>query len=580
MTRTTIDVVYRAEETAKRFHRDPSYFRGIRGPVGSGKTVACIEETKRLAFSQLPNARGIRRTKPAIIRNTYGELKSTTIATWLEWFPAEVCPIVFDAPITGKFHNLLPDGTSIEMTALFIAMDLPAHSRKVRSLEISSLFLNEARYLSKDVVDAGIERVGRFPPKNDYGLERVIKFEQYGKIWSVTMQRLIYGSREGEYIEVCGGPRECFPSPWHVDVEAKTGYRHENEDEPYPIEVLKDYYQPGRVIRSPGGATRPCVIADTNSPDDSHWWYRFAEGELRDDEKMPKGWKFYSQPPALIKLPNGDYKPNPKAENVRNHSMGYGYYFNLIEGKTQDYIDVMILNKYGAIQDGKPVYGDMFNKDIHVSKNEMEPLPNEPLRLSFDFGRRPTCLVWQKTKKGQVRVLREYRGYDMGIVTFGKTILMPALKEDFPDNGISLRGNIADPTGKDTRGDTETRSALDELKRKFKIRARPARSNLIDKRIGAVENLLNTMISGQPMLLIDPRCRTLIAGLEGKYKFERIQLGGVERYKEIPLKDEYSDPQDCLQYIGLEVYQEDKGQAHPGSDRPRTGHRPASNTGY
>ena len=42
----------------KEFMKDSSFFRGIRGPVGSGKSVACCVEVFRRALIQEKNSDG------------------------------------------------------------------------------------------------------------------------------------------------------------------------------------------------------------------------------------------------------------------------------------------------------------------------------------------------------------------------------------------------------------------------------------------------------------------------------------------------------------------------------------------
>ena len=42
----------------KNFMKDDSFFRGIRGPVGSGKSVGCCVEVFRRALEQKPNEDG------------------------------------------------------------------------------------------------------------------------------------------------------------------------------------------------------------------------------------------------------------------------------------------------------------------------------------------------------------------------------------------------------------------------------------------------------------------------------------------------------------------------------------------
>ena len=48
-------------KVAKAFMKDSSFVRGLRGPVGSGKSVACCMEIMRRAVSQEPNASGVRK---------------------------------------------------------------------------------------------------------------------------------------------------------------------------------------------------------------------------------------------------------------------------------------------------------------------------------------------------------------------------------------------------------------------------------------------------------------------------------------------------------------------------------------
>ena len=45
-------------DTLKTFMKDDSFFRGLRGPVGSGKSVACCIEIFRRALLQKPNEDG------------------------------------------------------------------------------------------------------------------------------------------------------------------------------------------------------------------------------------------------------------------------------------------------------------------------------------------------------------------------------------------------------------------------------------------------------------------------------------------------------------------------------------------
>ena len=83
---------YDASPTSAAFHNDKHFVRGLRGPVGCGKSVACTVEIGNKSQEQKP-FNGIRRTRWAVIRNTYNELHTTTLKTWKDWFPEHICPI-------------------------------------------------------------------------------------------------------------------------------------------------------------------------------------------------------------------------------------------------------------------------------------------------------------------------------------------------------------------------------------------------------------------------------------------------------------------------------------------------------
>ncbi len=160
---------YVAEPTAAEFHADDSFVRGILGPIGSGKSVACVAEIISRIMRQAPDQTGARRSRWAVIRNTYPELTSTTIKTWMDWLPVGQCPITYGSPITGKLKAPLSDGTQIDAEILFLALNLPKDVKKLLSIELTGAWTNEARELNKTIIDTVTSRVGRFPAKMDGG---------------------------------------------------------------------------------------------------------------------------------------------------------------------------------------------------------------------------------------------------------------------------------------------------------------------------------------------------------------------------------------------------------------------------
>lgn len=167
---TGLNLDFSQSATTWSFLQDRSFVRGIRGPVGSGKSYACAAEIMLKAVQQKPSPLdGIKYSRFVIVRNSYPELKTTTIKTWLDLFPENVWgPMLWTPPITH--HLRLPargDAAGIDCEVIFLALDQPKDVRKLLSLELTGAWVNEARELPKAVIDGLTHRVGRYPTKRD-----------------------------------------------------------------------------------------------------------------------------------------------------------------------------------------------------------------------------------------------------------------------------------------------------------------------------------------------------------------------------------------------------------------------------
>lgn len=167
MSRT---ISYTPAPTLARFHASSAFVRGIRGPIGSGKSVASCWEVYTRAIEQHPGPDGVRKSRCLVTRNTYGELTTTTLQTWLDWFPEErFGKVVHGAPITQTCRWQHEDGGRIELQMWFMALDRPDHVKKLLSLEATFGWMNEAREQPKAILDALTGRVGRYPSMRDGG---------------------------------------------------------------------------------------------------------------------------------------------------------------------------------------------------------------------------------------------------------------------------------------------------------------------------------------------------------------------------------------------------------------------------
>lgn len=466
-------VEYYPTPTGAKFHDCTADYKCIMGPVGSGKSVTCVMELLRKAQEQEPQADNVRRTRWAIIRNTYADLKTTTLETFQDWIPNEWCDVhTSHAPMDGVLRLDLPDGTKVEATFWFMALDQAEDVKKLKSLELTGAWLNEARYINRAIMSVVVERVGRYPSMRD------------------------------------------------------------------------------------GGPTWAGMICDTNPPSSAHWYYEFAELQ------KPEDWAFFRQPPAVLRDKFGRAYVNMKgdaerkiapAENVERLFGKEKYYKKQLATKTVREIRVDLEAQYGFLHSGKPVW-PQFKDTFHISEDPLEVYRGLPLLLGTDNGRTPATLICQMTPFGQLRVLREAVGVDIGAGNFAVQQVKPILDNQF--KGMPVK-NYCDPAC-NQKSQSDEFTVLDVWNKKGIHSLVAPCSNRMQPRLDAVENrlmrLVNSGKSGsEPAILIDPSCTFLKEAMTGGYHFELVKSSGADEFKEAPKKDKYSHICDALQYVCISL---------------------------
>lgn len=423
-------VIYEAEHTARLFHNSRAFFRGIRGPLGSGKSVTCCWEVYLKAVAQAP-FEGVRRSRWAIVRSTYPELKTTTIKTWMDWFGAST-KLTWSYPISGWLTGRHPDSTRVECELIFLALRGEKDVEKLKSLELTGIFFNEASEIDREIINMATGRVNRYPAK------------------------------------VKGGPS------WSG------------------------------------------IIADTNSPDYDNWWYQLAE------EEKPEGYEFFDQPPALIREAYEEdgqtryrYLENPAAENIIHQPAGFNYYHLQIPGKTLDWVNVFICNRYGRSTSGQNIYYS-FAREKHVCE-DVAFIPARPILWSHDFNLAPG-------KPMSSIMAQAWRGDDgaMHLDCFDEVVIESADTNDAvaefkgrpwmaqAQKGVIVYGDASGKSG-DTRSKTTDYGLL--ARAGFREQKVPASNPPIRTRHNTVNALLQDA-TGRTRIRIHPRCKTLIRGLE------------------------------------------------------------------
>ncbi|MCK5235802.1 MAG: hypothetical protein KAR06_02360 [Deltaproteobacteria bacterium] len=154
-----INFAYDHIPTVEKFSLCNKRKRGLMGPFGSAKSSGCLWELIQRGMEQEPGSDGIRRTRWAIIRNSYPQLRDTTIKTVLDWLP----PVIFGDYIKSSHDYIVTGFEGLEIEFMFRALDKPEHVSNLLSLELTGAWVNETREVPWAIIDAVDGRIGRFP---------------------------------------------------------------------------------------------------------------------------------------------------------------------------------------------------------------------------------------------------------------------------------------------------------------------------------------------------------------------------------------------------------------------------------
>lgn len=450
--------------------KDLNLYLFVMGPVNSGKSTGCIMLAFLRALQQPADAEGVRRWRHLVIRKTTPALKTTTIKSWQEWFRSQL-DLTWSYPISGWICLPMADGTRIELEIIFMGIEDEKAADKLRSLEVSSIHINEANEISRDTFELAATRFRRFPRKID------------------------------------GGPKNPF------------------------------------------------LICDYNGVSVDHWLYKIAE------EEKPEGYSFYKQPPAVLKHVDAEgkvtYTINPDAENIE--FIDADYYQGLLNN-SEDFISVNLMNNYGEVRRGKPVYKDYDDYSHFVDPepgvNALEFIPSSASKIiiGMDLGLTPAAAFTQKLWDGTVLVFDEIVTEDCSLEEFVHEHLFPMIAKYKCGSNYKVMldpaANVRSPMNKKT---------FVQLLKDLGVNCAAAKVNDPVRRINAVTNYLRK----KGKFKLYSTCPYLRKGFITEYKYAESNLiSGVVKGDAKPEKNLYSHVHDALQYAMMEY---DPGYSSTGT---------------
>lgn len=142
----------------------------IQGPIESGKSVAAAGLIMSAMCSVPRWRKGIRKSKWLVCRNSYPDLETSTIPTWLHWFPEEAYgKFSWSEPYTHKMKFL-----DVEAEVVFRSFgdDSQDTLKALRSTEWTGAWINEGQFIPRRLFMEMSDRTGRYPPVHDGGSGR------------------------------------------------------------------------------------------------------------------------------------------------------------------------------------------------------------------------------------------------------------------------------------------------------------------------------------------------------------------------------------------------------------------------
>jgi hypothetical protein len=150
---------YTAPPTLASFMKSQAFGRIAAGPVGSGKTTACIIEVLRRAMAQARAPDGYRYTRFAFVRQTLKQLKDTVLKDMQNW-------LVGLGEWRVSDNTFYLDFGDVKSEWIFIPLENAEDQARLLSMQLTGAFISEIIECNFDILAPISGRIGRYPSGN------------------------------------------------------------------------------------------------------------------------------------------------------------------------------------------------------------------------------------------------------------------------------------------------------------------------------------------------------------------------------------------------------------------------------
>jgi hypothetical protein len=152
-------VDFTAPPTLASFMKSASFGRIAAGPVGSGKTTACLIEILRRSMAQAKAPDGYRYTRWAVVRQTLKQLKDTVLKDAQSWFEG-----LGEWRVSENTYYLA--FSDIKSELVFIPLENAEDQARLLSMQLTGAWLSECIEMNFNVIAPVSGRIGRYPSGN------------------------------------------------------------------------------------------------------------------------------------------------------------------------------------------------------------------------------------------------------------------------------------------------------------------------------------------------------------------------------------------------------------------------------
>lgn len=292
----------------------------------------------------------------------------------------------------------------------------------------------------------------------------------------------------------------------------------------------------------------------TNNPDESHWTFtRFVRPGTPANAKKVAGVN-------MAPMQESGFRcwQTREAENIAN--LPKGYYERLADtfkGRN-DLLRRFVEGKFGFQSKGKSVTPE-WSDELHLTQG-LEPVKGLPLKLGWDGGHNPTCIISQVTPLGDWLILDSFVGDGFGMYELIDTIVKARILDRYEwvvNKPVQFLMHTGDPnleTGSESLHGSAQHAALSSAHRVILSElggSWTAGPVDIAHRIDPLQAVLRKQRQGRGLVLVDrDNAQDVWFALRGGWHYRVSRSGVVGGI----VKDKHSHPGDATGYLAAKLF--------------------------